>query len=420
MIEEKKTPLYLSSIPSEWAIVPLERVLSMCQYGISDGLIQEGKYPVLRMNNIESGSILPKDIKYVDIPEEYFIRFKLAKGDILFNRTNSHELVGQTGIFREDGDYTFASYLIRLRCNPDYARSEYLNYYLNYEPILKEIRRLATRGVSQSNINASNLKKVIIALPPLEVQNIIEDILQHVDANLELSNETDIRYEVLKKGLMQRLLTQGIGHTRFKQTKIGEIPESWEVKTIGQMTKINAESLKNGTHPESEIEYIEIASIENPGYIQHTSRMIFSEAPSRARRIVKKGDVIVSTVRPYLKAFALIRQQSDNLIASTGFAVLTPSKNLDSEFLLHSVLSERFMKHLSRRMVGSNYPAVSAKDIEQYHFPCPPLEEQRAIANILHTVDKNMENGRESSIELDHLKKGLMQVLLTGKVRVTI
>ncbi len=201
----------IGRIPKAWALKRISEIVTHCQYGLSIKLSEIGRYPIIKMDNIANGYVLSKKLKYVDLDEKTFRCFRLDKGDILFNRTNSYELVGRTGIFSLDGDYVFASYLIRLKPDVEMIHPLFLNIYLIFSN--RRIRRLATRAVHQANINATTLQKVKIPLPPLSEQEKIIDIVNAVYRKLELLNERKTELERIKKGLMNDLLT---GRKRVK------------------------------------------------------------------------------------------------------------------------------------------------------------------------------------------------------------
>src|SRR5699024_4554980 len=139
----------------------------------------------------------------------------------------------------------------------------------------------------------------------------------------------------------------------------------------------------------------------------------FINAPSRARRVVEMGDIIISTVRPYLMAFAQIKAQHDNMICSTGFAVLRSKKHIDNNFLYQIIICNPFVEYLKSKMTGSNYPAVKVNDLKHYTFSLPPLMEQQKIAAILSSVDEAIEKTEQIIEQTEKVKKGLMQQLLT-------
>ena len=195
----------IGRIPKEWEVVRLGEVIKLCQYGLSVKISDQGKYPIIKMDDIVNGYIVNDNVKYVDIDEETYKKFKLEKGDVLFNRTNSYELVGRTGIFLLNGGYVFASYLIRLKPNRKIVNPHFLTFYLIFSN--EKIRQLATRAVHQANINATNLQNLKLPLPPLPEQQKIAEILSTVDKRLELLRAKKEKLERIKKGLMNDLLT---------------------------------------------------------------------------------------------------------------------------------------------------------------------------------------------------------------------
>jgi type I restriction enzyme S subunit len=203
----------MGEIPEEWEVVQLSDVLTICQYGLSVQLHERGRFPILRMNNFGDGLVIPSDLKYADINPELFDQFRLQKEDLLFNRTNSYDLVGKIGVFLLDGDYAFASYLIRLRVDSERADPLFINYYLNTEHSQNLLKNLATRGVSQTNINATNLKTISVSLPPLEEQRRIVSIISSTHDKVVKERQRTAELQKLKKGLMQVLLT---GKVRVK------------------------------------------------------------------------------------------------------------------------------------------------------------------------------------------------------------
>ena len=199
-------------VPEEWEVMRLGDALELCQYGLSAKMDVTGEYPIIKMDDIVNGVVVPDKVKYIDLDEKTFKNFKLEKGDILFNRTNSYELVGRTGIFLLRGDYVFASYLIRLKPKKEKLDSQFLTFYMLFSND-KIRQQLATRAVHQANINATNLQNFDIPLPPLPEQRRIAEILGAVDRKLELERRRKEKLERVKKGLMNELLT---GRKRMK------------------------------------------------------------------------------------------------------------------------------------------------------------------------------------------------------------
>ncbi|GJE73370.1 restriction endonuclease subunit S [Methylorubrum podarium] len=186
----------------------------------------------------------------------------------------------------------------------------------------------------------------------------------------------------------------------------------WRHVALREVAEINPESLPSSTAQDFIFRYIDIATVSGPSEMGEARRMKFSAAPSRARRIVRDGDILVSTVRPYLRSFCRIRSTSNDLIASTGFAVVRPRSGVDSEFLSQHVLSQWFVNHLIPRMKGSNYPAVSADDVGDYRLLLPPTAEQRRVANILSSVDEAIHSTQAAIEQTRTVKQAVIQRLL--------
>lgn len=197
----------------------------------------------------------------------------------------------------------------------------------------------------------------------------------------------------------------------YKQTVVGVIPEDWEVKSLKSQVSVDKENL-NSTFSDEYINYVSLSDINN-GKI-YPKKIRFKEAPSRAKRITKKGDVLLATVRPNLKNFAIV--DKENIIASTGFAVLG-YKKMDLVYLYNFLYSHFAEKQYFALTVGSNYPALNSNDVKNLKLPIPPLPEQKAIADCLSTWDKGIENLSALIASKKEQKKGLMQQLLTGNKR---
>ena len=206
----------IGAMPEEWEIDKLEKVIQATQYGLSKRGNTEGQYPILRMNNLNDGKIYTHSLQFVDLDFKEFQKFKLNDGDVLFNRTNSFELVGKTSIFNFDNDFVFASYLVRVIPNQNLLNSEYLNYYLNMEATQKRLKLLATRGVSQSNINATKLRNFSIPHPPLPIQNQIAQILSSIDAKIRAEEDKKNTLDTLFKTLLENLMTGKIRVTSME------------------------------------------------------------------------------------------------------------------------------------------------------------------------------------------------------------
>ena len=151
---------------------------------------------------------------------------------------------------------------------------------------------------------------------------------------------------------------------------------------LKRVVTFNDETLPESTPEDTTIRYIEISDVRESEGIINSAELTFGDAPSRARRIIRPGDVLVSTVRTYLRAVAAVGEDYDGAIASTGFAVLRAT-SLDHRFLKYAVLDRAFMDQVVARSTGVSYPAINASDLVSIKIPAPPIAAQRAIANYL-------------------------------------
>ncbi|MFJ5691746.1 restriction endonuclease subunit S [Providencia stuartii] len=165
--------------------------------------------------------------------------------------------------------------------------------------------------------------------------------------------------------------------------KVGQIPESWTVKRLKFATLINANTLPENTSNKYELEYVDIGSVSFENGIEKTEHFLFENAPSRARRKARLGDVVVSTVRTYLKAIAFIDETAATYTYSTGFAVVSPRSELHSKFLAYYVKSNAFTEQVDLVAKGMSYPAINSTELSNLYVVCAPIQEQLLIANYL-------------------------------------
>jgi type I restriction enzyme S subunit len=202
----------------------------------------------------------------------------------------------------------------------------------------------------------------------------------------------------------------------YKSVYIGprefSVPDKWETKRIPEMCDLSTKSFDANKHNGETFEYIDIESVSR-GKIDQSKTIPVTEAPSRAKQIVRAGNTLVGKVRPYLQAFAPVTEQYDGFVCSTGFAVLDAKEGISPKFLTQAVLSKYFLDQMTNRMTGTSYPAVNKSDFESVRLLVPPLPEQRRIANILSTVDEQIQQTDEVIKTTNVLKRGLMQSLFS-------
>ena len=198
----------------------------------------------------------------------------------------------------------------------------------------------------------------------------------------------------------------------YKKTSLGILPNEWEVVKLREICEINP---KNIDKLPSKFYYINLESVEK-GNLLNTKEIYKNKAPSRAKRILKKGDILFQLVRPYQKNNFYF-DLDGNFVASTGYAQLRTKEN--KKFIFQYLHFDKFVNAVIEKCTGSNYPAINSSTFSNLKIPLPPLNEQRKIAEILSTFDEvilltsNLINAKKE------FKKALMQNLLTAKIRFT-
>ncbi len=426
-ISEEEIPF---DIPDSWVWCRISQVIYPPKYGTSNKSLATGSVPVLRMGNIQNGEIVFDKLVYSN-NEDDNAKYNLIKGDLLFNRTNSAELVGKTGIFRGNRQAIFAGYLILLR--PICINSDYLNYVLGSNYARSYCKDVKTIGVQQCNINAEKISIFVFPLPPLSEQRRIVEKLESLMPLIESYGKSQealnalnaslpekLRQSILQEAIQGHLVPQDpneepasvlleriraekarlVKEGKLKKKDLEEkpispdeipfdIPEGW-VWVRGNTVFLPMESTK----PSGEqFIYIDVDAVNNKtNVIDNAKILASSKAPSRATRKLHNHDILFSMVRPYLKNIAYVDETFANAIASTGFYVITPTCGLFPMYLFYLVLSPYVVNGLNQFMKGDNSPSINNSHIEQFLFPLPPLSEQRRIVTklekLLREIDK--------------------------------
>jgi type I restriction enzyme, S subunit len=189
--------------------------------------------------------------------------------------------------------------------------------------------------------------------------------------------------------------------------------EGWKLSDLEALVHLDLESLNENTPRDFSFYYLDISSISEGKITLPSSETLFRDAPSRARKVVHRRDVLMSTVRPNLKAFAYFDHADSAFIASTGFAVLTARDETDPRFIPYAILSDSTSLQIEALVIGSNYPAINSSAVRRLRILTPPKPEQAKIAEILSTVDNAIEQTEALIAKQQRIKTGLLNDLLT-------
>lgn len=266
--------------------------------------------------------------------------------------------IAETAIL--DIEACFPDSVIGFIADPDKADSRFVKYL--FDAVLRMRFKSFTQGAAQDNLSQEKLLSIKFPVPELSVQNKIADLLSAYD---ELIENNRRRIALLEEAarLLYREWFVDFRFPRHEHVKITNgLPYGWHRQTLGYITETNPESYRAKELPE-DVNYVDISSVER-GRIVSKSLMRSSEAPGRARRKARDGDVIWSNVRPNLRAYALILDPEEYDVFSTGFTVLSP-RNVPFTWLYMSVTTDSFVGYLVNHATGVGYPAVRPDDFEK-------------------------------------------------------
>ncbi|MCT7613109.1 restriction endonuclease subunit S [Aliarcobacter butzleri] len=409
----------MSKLPKGWEEEQLKDIVYKNR-AITYGIVQPGGdisplgIPLIRGKDYSSGKVNLTGLYHVseEIDRPYS-RSKVKENDILLTIVG---YVGQTAIVpKELENANITQTTARISVNHEIANYQFVDYFLNSNLGQKNLKRYE-KGSAQAGLNLKDIEKVKIFLPPLEEQKKIADILGTVDKKIAFVEENINATEELKKGLMQKLLTEGISHTEFKDSELGRIPESWEVVQIKQLGLVvtgstpktaNKEFYENGTRL-----WASPSDLGKSKEIKNTATKL-SDLGFEQTRILPPRSILITCIGSTIGKIGIAYEEmSTNQQINS---VVCNEKN-NSDFYYY-VLDQQ--KEYIKKLAGTQaVPLLNKTDFSMIKVIQAPLEEQKQIAEILSTVDNKLENLKEKKQSFEELKKGLMQKLLTGEVRV--
>lgn len=345
-----------------------------------------------------------------------------------FTHTNEMLLVScrgeNSGVIHISPPYSFiTNNSIICEFETDDVDTKFLYFFLKSQK-----REKLTSGSAQPQITTFDLGRFKLPeFPPKPEQTAIATLLSKVDEAIAATQNSIKAAEKLKKALMQNLLTgklkpDGSWRTEdefYEDEKFGKVPKGWEVKKLKDVFFVNQNSLPSQTDGNFTFRYITIEAVQTENIdFESCPKYTFKDSPGRARRIINDNDILISGVRPNLKAFAIYQKPNEEKwICSTGFYVLTAKDEENHKYHFYQILSEIGESQFHSYVAGSNYPAIGDRDLKLLKLLRPPYDEQCLIEEKISSI--SIENSKkQTKIQtLQRLKKSLMQNLLTGKVR---
>ena len=415
----------LGEIPAHWEVRRLKYVAT-----VNDEALPETTDPDLEMTYVDIGNVDSvagitgtEDLVFENAPSR--ARRIVRQGDVIVSTVRTY-LKAIARIESSDANLIVSTGFAVIR--PRDLDGGFAAYALG-SPYFVDRVVAHSVGVSYPAINASELACLDVVLPPLPEQTAIATFLDRETARIDaLVAKKERLIELLdekRTALVTRAVTKGLDPDVPMRDSgvewLGEIPSQWKVKRLKHLATINDEALPETTDPRMEITYVDIGNVDSVKGIEGTEDLVFEDAPSRARRIVRQDDVIISTVRTYLKAIARIGPTDANLIVSTGFAVIRP-RELDGGFAAYALSSPSFVDRVVAHSVGVSYPAINASELACMDITLPPLPEQQAIAAFLDRetakLDSLITKIQEAIERLRELRSALISAAVTGRIDV--
>lgn len=430
--ENKFKKTEIGEIPVDWEMLELE--------DISDEIYRYPNYynikyvkkgvPEVRGELIKTNGTLESDLtKYRFISQETaskFPRTRLKTGDFVISVRGT---LGKVAIIPEflDGANITAN-LIRISPDKNKIISAYFIQVLLSERFQEKLNNISS-STTIKTIKAPDLKELKFSIPSLPEQKEIAEILIAVDDAIEKKQAVIKKTQTLIKGLVQQLLTRGIGHTRFKQSLIGEIPVGWEAKILLEAVGGNNDQIVAGPfgsnlmvkdYKDEGIPIIRLQNIEFGKFINKDIKYISLEKAEKLNyHSFQKGDVVLAKLGDPIGKTCIIPANLEKGIVVADVVRIRVNENYSNKIFLMYVMNSFYgLNQLNRETIGTTRPRVNLGQIRNLLVPLPPLPEQKKIADILLSLDRKIEDEIVEKKKLYHLKKGLMQRLLIGKIRV--
>lgn len=396
-------------IPEDWNLFILKDILRDYKLGGNYGNSQnESNIPLIKMGNLGRGNMVLDKLEYLSENETIKESDILNEGDVLFNTRNTLELVGKVAIWKNELiKAVYNSNLLRLKFNDIIDNNDYMNYCLNSYNSTRELRRVATGTTSVAAIYTKDLLNIKIPIPPLLEQRKIASILTDWDEAIKKTQTLIKKLELRKKGLMQQLLTG--------KTRLAGFGEEWQERELGYYIKSTPRPKDKPSEP-----FLALGLRSHGKGIFHKPDFDPSSIAMDTLYEIKENDLVVNITFAWEHAIAIANKEDEGGLVSHRFPTFTFKENIsDAMYFRYYVLQPRFkylLGVISPGGAGRNR-VMSKKDFPKLIVKVPPYEEQKAISAVLQSVDQEIEQQQNYLKQLQIQKKGLMQQLLTGKIR---
>ena len=408
-------------MPEEWVNKRVKDLLSLNTEGIKPELHKHISFHHFSLPAYDAGATASLEFGSEIKSNKTLIR----KPSVLLSKLNPHK-PRIWNIKEVPSDSVCSTEFLNLEPKPTLHQDFGYHYLLSNLFTDEMLLRLTGSTNSHKRVRPNDVMNIPINLPPLPEQKKIASILTSVDEAIAKTKAIIDQTKKLKKGMMQELLTRGIGHTRFKQTEIGEIPESWDVVTLGELANVKGgkrvpkgESLLDEETP---FPYIRIVDFKNGSISMENMKYLSENIHSKIKRYtISRTDLYISVAGALLGLVGEVPKELDgaNLTENANKIMIKDISQTDIKFLKQLLWSDLCQNQISvHKGVGGGVPKLALFRIQALKLTFPPLEEQKKISIILENMDKQIYRLKDILLKHQKLKSGLMNELLNGKVRV--
>jgi len=314
------------------------------------------------------------------------------------------------------------AHVLRVR-EKDGLSTEYIFYNLEHKNVMQFIK-----GSTRTKLNQAELRKIPIPVPPLVEQRGIAEVLGTVDDAIKRSDEVIAKIEGLKRGLMKRLLTRGIGHTEFKHTELGEIPKTWQLCQLDKVTSFqNGRFFPSDDYTNNGIKLLRLGNLDPDGFLKwnegNTIFLPIKYAKETSEWIIKENEIIMNLTAQSLEDEFLGRvslsDKNEYCLLNQRLARIKTT-GIETGFLFWLLKSPIFRRFVDKLPGGTKIKHIYSREISKFILPLPPVNEQNHISRILFDIRYKKLYAKKQLLKLDLIKKGLTQALLSGQVRVRL
>jgi type I restriction enzyme S subunit len=410
----------IGAIPEEWRAQVFTHAV---QVNPSRSLVVGREYPFVPMDALTTDSPRTRYVLSRVWNQSSGSRFQ--NGDVLLARITPSAENGKTALvdsLKGDGTgFGSTEFLVLSPKTGGIEDSRFLYHLIKFEKIRNQAIQRMTGSTGRQRIPPEAFNDILCPVPPVSEQQRIASILSTVDDAIQKTDEIIETTQQLKKGLMQQLLTRGIGHTKFKQTEIGKIPEEWGVVPIEKLGNVITGTTPSTTVKEyygSKYVFVSPADIGASKFVMKTTKSL-SDKGLKVSRPIPPGSIFVTCISSY-DGIGKIGMSTTTSTTNQQINSVVCHEKVNPDFLYYSLDYHRSRIQTYAVRSGGHFAIITKQLFSSIPMPKPSESEQSRIACILSSVDNKLEHEKNTRTGLERLKKGLMQVLLTGKVRVKV